>query len=174
MTLSGNMGRKLWFLLVFENMLKSIATARSECTAKYESKASYNTGYIVPDLIDFFDDDWKEIKIKTEKRNIHNCTNIVLTKNWFVVSNFLGSSKHHIEKIMFWPCVFPTKIQIHYFQNFLVTKYLKQVFLYRNYFRIFVLRCDVFKLIKNRFVKIKKQLMLTNFSLAMYKIAEKY
>ena len=29
-------------------MLKSIATARSECTA------SYNTYYIVPDLIDFF------------------------------------------------------------------------------------------------------------------------
>ena len=34
-------------------MLKSIATARSECTAKYENKASYNTDYIVPDLIDF-------------------------------------------------------------------------------------------------------------------------
>ena len=34
-------------------MLKSIATARSECTAKYENKASYNTDNIVPDLIDF-------------------------------------------------------------------------------------------------------------------------
>ena len=72
MTLSGNMGRKLWFLLIYENMLKSIATACSECTAKYESKASYNTDYVVPDLIDFFDDDWKEIKTQTEKRNIHN------------------------------------------------------------------------------------------------------
>ena len=50
-------------------MLKSIATACSECTAKYESKASYNTDYIVPDLIDFFGDDWKEIKTQTEKRN---------------------------------------------------------------------------------------------------------
>ena len=29
-------------------------------------------------------------------------------------------------------------------------------------------------LIKNPFIKIKKQLMLTNFTLAMYKIAEKY
>ena len=48
-------------------MLKSIAAARSECTA------SYNTYYIVPDLIDFFGDDWKEIKTQTEKRNIHNC-----------------------------------------------------------------------------------------------------
>ena len=46
--------------------------------------------------------------------------------------------------------------------------------LYRNYFSIFVLRWDVFKLIKNPFIKIKKQLMLTNFTLVMYKIAEKY
>ena len=45
----------------------------SECTAKQENKASYNTYYIVPDLIDFFGDDWKEIKTQAEKRNIHNC-----------------------------------------------------------------------------------------------------
>ena len=45
------------FLLLYENMLKSIATARSECTAKHEKKASYNTDYIVLDLIDFFGDD---------------------------------------------------------------------------------------------------------------------
>ena len=51
------MGRKTLFLLIYENMLKSIATARSECTAKHEKKASYNTDYIVPDLIDFFGDD---------------------------------------------------------------------------------------------------------------------
>ena len=37
-------------------MLKSTAAARSECTAKHENKASYNTDYI-PDLIDFFGDD---------------------------------------------------------------------------------------------------------------------
>ena len=35
----------------------SIATARSECTAKHKNKASYNTDYSVPDLIDFFDDE---------------------------------------------------------------------------------------------------------------------
>ena len=81
---------------------------------------------------------------------------------------------------MFWPSVFPTKshYQIHYFQNFLVTEYLRQVnqthFSYRNYFSIFVLRWDVVKLIKNPFIKIKRQLMLTNFTLVMYKIAEKY
>ena len=54
-------------------MLKSIATARSECTVKQENKANYNRGYIVPDLIDFFGDDPKEIKTQTEKINIHNC-----------------------------------------------------------------------------------------------------
>ena len=70
-------------------MLKNIATAHSECRAKQESKASYNTDYIALDLIDFFDDDCKEIKTRTEKINIHNCTvkNIVLTKNWFAFSN---------------------------------------------------------------------------------------
>ena len=56
-----------------ENMFKNIATARSECTAQQENKASYNTYYIVTDLIDFFGDDWKEIKTQTEKRNIYNC-----------------------------------------------------------------------------------------------------
>ena len=64
---------KLRFLLIYKNMLKSTATARSECTAKQENKASYNTYYIVPDLIDFFGDDWKEIKRETKKRNFHNC-----------------------------------------------------------------------------------------------------
>ena len=46
---------KLPFLLVYENILKNIATAHGECTAKHENKASHN--YIVPDLIDFFGDD---------------------------------------------------------------------------------------------------------------------
>ena len=44
---------KLRFLLIYENMLKSIATARSDCTAKHENKVDCNTDYIVPDLIDF-------------------------------------------------------------------------------------------------------------------------
>ena len=47
------MGRKTPILLIYENMLNSIATARSECTAKHKNKASYNTEYIFPDLIDF-------------------------------------------------------------------------------------------------------------------------
>ena len=52
-------------------MLKSIATARSECTTK-ENKASYNTYYIAPDLIHFFGNDWKEIKTQ----------NIVSSPSW--------------------------------------------------------------------------------------------
>ena len=34
---------KLRFLLIYEIMLKSIATARSECTTKQENEGSYNT-----------------------------------------------------------------------------------------------------------------------------------
>ena len=37
-------------------MLKNIAMAPGECTAKQENKASCNTDYIVPGLIDFFGD----------------------------------------------------------------------------------------------------------------------
>ena len=48
---------KLRFFLIYETMLKSIATVRSQCRAKQENKASYNTFYIVLDLIDFFGDD---------------------------------------------------------------------------------------------------------------------
>ena len=64
---------KLRFILIYENMLKSIATARNECTAKHENKASHNTDYIAPNLIDYFGDDWKEIKTQIEKGNFHNC-----------------------------------------------------------------------------------------------------
>ena len=73
---------------MYENMLKSITEARSECTAKHGNKTSYNTDYIVPDLIDSFGDDWKEIKTQIERRNIYIYKNIVMTNNWFVVSNF--------------------------------------------------------------------------------------
>ena len=67
------MDRKIQFLLIYENMLKSIAMTFRECKAHQENKASYNTVYIALDLIGFFGDDWKEIKMQTEKRNTHNC-----------------------------------------------------------------------------------------------------
>ena len=73
--------------------------AHSEYTAKQVNKASYNTDYIVPDLIDFFGgDDWKEIETQTEKEIFVIVKNIVLKKNWFVVSNFCEFSKDHTEK----------------------------------------------------------------------------
>ena len=50
------MGRKTPIFLIYENMLKSIATARIECKTR-KKKASCNTDYIVPDLIDFFGED---------------------------------------------------------------------------------------------------------------------
>ena len=54
-TWPGSMDRKT--LLIYENMLESIATVRSECTTKPENKMGYNTDHIVPNLIDFFGDD---------------------------------------------------------------------------------------------------------------------
>ena len=68
--------------------LKSIATARSECTAKQENKASYNTDYIFPDLIDSLAMIEKRLKRRLKKEIFIIVKNIVPTKNWFVVSNF--------------------------------------------------------------------------------------
>ena len=48
---------QLRFLLIYKIMLKSIARACSECTAKQENKASYSTNCTVPDLIAFFGND---------------------------------------------------------------------------------------------------------------------
>ena len=62
---------KLQFLLIYEIILKSIATVRSECTEKHENKASYNTDYIVPDLIELFGDELKEMKTQIAKRSVH-------------------------------------------------------------------------------------------------------
>ena len=56
-----------------KKLLKSIATASSECITKYENKASYKTDHPVPNLIDFTDDNWKEIRTKIEKWNISIC-----------------------------------------------------------------------------------------------------
>ena len=51
------MGRKTRIYFDFQKYDKHFATARSACKIKHENKASYNTDYIVPDLIDFFGDD---------------------------------------------------------------------------------------------------------------------
>ena len=92
-------------------MLKSIATADSERSAKQENKASYSTDYIVPGLVHFFDNDWKTSKRRLKKEIFIVVDNIALTKKWSVVSNLWEFPKTHTKKIMFWPSVFPTKNQ---------------------------------------------------------------
>ena len=62
------MGRKTPISFDLRKYVEKHCNARSECTAKHENhenKASYNTDYIVRDLIDFFGDNWKEIKTQT-------------------------------------------------------------------------------------------------------------
>ena len=77
-------------------MLKSIATTRSEYTAKQEKKSSYYTDYF-PDLIDFFGDDWKEIKTQTEKEIFAIAKNIVLKIGLLLVisENFLRTIREN-------------------------------------------------------------------------------
>ena len=83
---------KLRFLLIYENILKSNATASSECTTKHENKVSYNTDYNVPDLIDFFGNDWKEITTQDEKKEIFIFVkNIVQTFLLVFSMNFLNT-----------------------------------------------------------------------------------
>ena len=69
-------------------MLKSIATAGSEWTAKQQNKASYNTCCIVPDLIDFLAMIEKGSKRRLKKEILIIVKNIVLIKSWFGFSNF--------------------------------------------------------------------------------------
>ena len=83
---------KLRFLLIYENILKSNATASSECTTKHENKVSYNTDYSVPDLTDFFGNDWKEITTQGEKKEIFIFVkNIVQTFLLVFSMNFLNT-----------------------------------------------------------------------------------
>ena len=79
-------------------MLKSIATARSKCTAKQENKASCNTDSLVPDLLDFLAMIEKRSRSRLKKEILIIVKNIVLAKNWFVVSNFREFPKDHMEK----------------------------------------------------------------------------
>ena len=57
-------------------LLEGIEMARSECATKYKSKASYNTVpdlIKLPDLINLFGNDWKDIRTLIEKLNIYIC-----------------------------------------------------------------------------------------------------
>ena len=142
--------------------------ARGECTTKHENKASYNTDYIVLDL-----------RHRLKKEIFIFVKNVLLIKNWFIVSDFSEYLLRHIEKcsshLYF---LFKTKVKFTTFGIFQLPNTSEQLhqtnFLSRIYFIIFVQRCDIFKSIKNHFIKIKKQVMLTNFALVMYMIREQY
>ena len=62
------MGRR--FLLAYENMLKSNAPTRGECTTKHEHKASYNIDQNIPDLIDLMG--------MIEKRWVHRLKKLMI------------------------------------------------------------------------------------------------
>ena len=68
-------------------MFKCIATACSECTAKQENKTRYKTHYIVLDLTSLAIIE-KKSKRRLKKEIFIIVKNIVLTKNWFVFTNF--------------------------------------------------------------------------------------
>ena len=76
-------------------MLKSIAIACSECTANIKTRraTTQTTLFLI----------WLTFQAMIEKRSKHRLKkeififvkNIVLTKNWFVVSDFGEFPKHH-------------------------------------------------------------------------------
>ena len=123
------------------------------------------------------------IFLATENRSEHSwkkgififVKNIVLNKNWFVVSIFHEFPEHHMEK----QCPRHLQFQIHYFQNFLVAKCLrkglsnKQSFIKATSAFLFWVGIFPGNSIKNPFTEIKKQLMLINFTLVIQMITKK-
>ena len=91
-------------------MLKSIATTHSECTAKHENKANYNADYIGHHTLFLI---WltslamieKSSKGRLKKEIIIILKNIILTKNWFVVSNLWELPKHHTKNNVLAICI---------------------------------------------------------------------
>ena len=119
---------KLLFLLIFENMFKSIATAHREHTTKHGNKASYNTDYVFPDLIDFFF--WR---LKRDQNTDWKKEYLYLWKilYWIKITFLLLFSMNFLVpygKTMSQPFAVSSnnQNQIHYFKNFLVTKCLRK------------------------------------------------
>ena len=84
------MGRQLRFLLIYENMLKSVAATRIECTAKHRLQhrraTTHTTLFLI--LLTSLAMIEKRSKRRLKKEIFIIVKNIVLTKNWFVFSNF--------------------------------------------------------------------------------------
>ena len=100
----------------------------------------------------------KRSKHRLKKEIFIIVKNIILTKNWFVVINF-------------W--VKFTTFRIFQLQS-TQDRLIKHIFCTETTSASFFWGGMIFRLIRNPFIKIKKQLMLTNFTHVMYKIAEKY
>ena len=161
-------------------MLKSTATALSECTAKHENQASSNRDYMFLTWLTFLVIYEKRSKRRLKKEIFILAKFIfaIFTLYWLKIGLLLVISENFLST--FRKNNNSTKKLKSLLSELFSYKILKNSthqtnFLYINYFSIFVLRWDVFKLTKSPFTKkLKKQLMLTNFTLAMYKIAEKY
>ena len=99
---------KLQFLLIYKNMLESIATAI--VSAQQNTKTRKATTQTALFLI------WltflamiEEIRTQTEKEKFILLKNITLTENCFVANIFHEFPELIFHELMFWPYVFPTK-----------------------------------------------------------------
>ena len=80
-------------------MLKSIAAAHSECTAKQETRRDTTQTTLFLIWLTSWAMIEKRSKSGLKKKEMFLIVkNVVLTKNWFVVSNFLELPKDHTEK----------------------------------------------------------------------------
>ena len=87
---------KLLFLLIYENVEKHCNGLQWVHDKTQKQGKLYNTDYIVPDLSDLFVDE-KQSKCRLKKEIFVFVKSIVLTKNWFLASNFWEFTNHHTE-----------------------------------------------------------------------------
>ena len=89
---------KLRLLLIYENMLKSMATTRSECTAKHKTRRATSQATFFLIWLTFVAMIEKRSKRGLKKGILIFVKSIVLIKSWFVTNNFWEFPKHHTEK----------------------------------------------------------------------------
>ena len=114
-------------------------------------------------MIDFFGYDWKRDQNILKKEILIFVKNIVLTKNWFVVSNLCEFPKHDTGKWGSGHVYFLLKTKVKSLISELFTykvnnSLIKYIFCTET--TSVSLRRDVSKSIKNPFIKIKKRLAI--------------
>ena len=125
--------------MIYENILRSIATVRGECTTKHGNMASYNTDYTQNILflisLTSFGLDWKSIEEQNEKSKIFVYEKCCTEKKLFWFKYFPWIFWAHYKKIMLRPVSYPNENQTsnNYFQifsvmNLLRTGWIKQLF----------------------------------------------